>query len=248
MDGNGQAIQVVDRRSEIPAGAQEPAPFTTMAAPVRTHEGRAFLVSSEIVLPTITDEGQLKGPPEIRLRWKFKPGHKGRIVGYRRVKGFGAPGEFGEMIVNSTVEGEKREHLDPTDYFYNFFTRSSILGLWHIYSNDIQFLETVPSIANILLMLRNANDFTEQRQKYVKLVTPPPKPKEPEDPLDVWKRDLATALASVDIRFESADRFAEQWEAKRRAIDEEPGSENAKLRRKRALDGTMRKIREQFEL
>jgi hypothetical protein len=245
MDGNGQAIQVVNRHNIIDASGQEPAPFSATAAPLRPHQSRAFIVYSEIVLPTITEEGQLKGPPEIHLGWQFKPGFRGTIVGYRSTKGFGKSGDHGEMIVNSRIDDSKPEQLDPGEYFYSFFTRSSILGLVHKFSNEVQFAVTVPNAAGVLAMMRNAISFTQIRQEYVKLTKPAPKT---EDSQVLWKRKFDAEKAAMDLRFTALGEFMEQWEAKRKEIEESNLTKAQKKERLDYLDGSMQKSREKLEL
>jgi hypothetical protein len=232
-------------RRHTPTDTQPPAPFTASPPPLRKHPGPVFDVHAEVVWPTITADGQLKGPPRLQLRWEFKAGQSGRIVGFRRRNGFGSEGDYGEMIVNSRVNGEKPEYLDPGEYFYNFFTRKSVLGLFHVYDNDMQFAETIPSVANVINSMKQAIEFTELKQKFGKLTEPP---KESEDPLEVWRRELAAGMASIDARCDAATEFAKQWEIKRQLIEASACSKSEKRRRLDSLNGMMQGLREKLEL
>lgn len=235
----------VVRRPQSQPLERTAAPFTRDLIPPQEYPGTTFVVQSEVLWPSVTSDGTLKGPPQLRLQWKFRKGHGGRILAFRRRDGFGKEGDFGELIVKSRSDGEKIEQLDPGDYFYSFFRVRSLCGLLRSYGDPIEFTQTMPSPAKVLEVMRQAIEFTKLQKEFQTLNTPAPPP---EDPVTRFEREFSQAMATVDQRFIAAKELQKRLEARRKEIEEGDYSDNDKRLMLKQLNGMMRMFREQFEL
>jgi hypothetical protein len=230
---------IVHRRCDI---ATDGAPFTTEITPAQERRTRLFSVSSEVAWPLITEDGSLKGPPHIRLRWKLNPGRTATIVGYRRRNGFGRDGDWGEKIVNTDESGFKDEHLDPGDYFYTFCTASDWF-FFYTFPNKIQFVQTIPSVDRVLKLMDQAIDFRKKQAKYQKLLEAQREPEPvPEQAVKNWFDEFQESLGQVETQLECGRRINEMYAQKKREIVAGTGSSKEKERLIQVLDGMKRDL------
>jgi hypothetical protein len=244
--------QAIVRRREGATPAPITAPFTSELYPPQEHVGRSFRVHSEIVWPAVTERGELRGPPQLRLQWRHHPGKDGtQIVGFRRAAGFGIDGDHGERIVNSRFDGKKVEALDAGDYFYTFCTCSSFFGAVRVHGDEVQFSVAVPSVERVLQLMRQAIEFRKLEQEYQKLVEPASPPQEPEPtetPAARFEREFAAATSTLGARTQAGDWLDREWAERKREIKAGPYGEAERKRMLRRLGRVMRDLREQFEL
>lgn len=251
MDGrqtHKDSTHAIVRRRERTTAQPLAAPFTSDLYPPTEHLGRGFRVQSELVWPLITEQGELRGPPQVRLRWHHDANADSPIAGFRRTGGFGVDGDHGQRIVNSRSDGEKVEALDPGDYYYTFCTYSSFLSAIRVYGNELQFSVAVPSIERVLQLMRQAIEFRKLEQEYRKITAPAANADKPERAVKRFEREFTEAIGNVGARTQATERLAREWAERKRAIEAGPYTEAERKRMLRRLARIMRDLREQFEL
>lgn len=93
--------------------------------------------------------------PGIRLEWSIDPSELLRhptLLAFRSATGFSDKDDpddlkvHGQMILETTSDGEMEEHLPEGTYYYTFLLRRpGLLGLWEKRSKPLRFQEVIPS-------------------------------------------------------------------------------------------------------
>jgi hypothetical protein len=250
MDGPETRTHAIVHRRTVSESQPIVAPFTADLFPPSEHTGRNFLVHSQVLWPAITEDRELRGPPQLRLRWTRRAGSRGKIVGFRRPNGLGQDGDFGERIVNCRSDGQKIEPLAAGDYYYTFCTVTSIFGLWRIYTHELQFNVVIPSVERVLGLMRQAIEFRTLEKRYKELTTPKLTPitETAESHAARFEREFAEAMEGIGGRLEAVDRLNREWSARKKAIEDGPYTAAQRKRMLRSLGSAMRDLREQFKL